>query len=350
MNWENHSRYKDIILRIDELRKKESPDNFFDIAQTIKREFSISGNITEDQISSLYRRAIKNIESISNNKKLKINPDEIIKPEVFKEKEIHPELQRQIKKILYRGKVITHPWGKKFKIGIISDTQYGSLYANQNLVESLYKKFKEEGCDAVYHPGDLVDGYKMYRGHEFEVADHGCKAQRERVIKDYPDVGLTTYWIRGNHDDSFWKNFGEDIGELIGKDRKDLICIGREEEDIRLGENENAPIIRLYHGSGGGTTYALSYQIQKYIESLSGGQKPDIIIMGHHHKLLDMPCYRNIFAILGGTTQSQTPFMKGKKAAAHLGGYIIEGKIDKQNRISNFKQEIIVFFEESIKK
>ena len=33
-----------------------------------------------------------------------------------------------------------------------------------------------------------------------------------------------------------------------------------------------------------GTAYALSYKIQKMVESMGGGEKPNILAVGHYHK------------------------------------------------------------------
>ena len=45
-----------------------------------------------------------------------------------------------------------------------------------------------------------------------------------------------------------------------------------------------------------GSAYALSYSGQKYCDSLSGGEKPKIIAMGHHHN--SSICSTGIFTLL----------------------------------------------------
>jgi len=80
-------------------------------------------------------------------------------------------------------------------------------------------------------------------------------------------------------------------------------------------------ILRLFH-PGGGTAYALSYHPQKWAESLSGGEKPHIALIGHYHKT-EYLFYRNIHIYQGGTFQMQTPYMRRKKLSAHLGGWVV---------------------------
>jgi len=90
-------------------------------------------------------------------------------------------------------------------------------------------------------------------------------------------------------------------------------------------------------------SYALSYTIQKLIDSMSGGEKPNILLNGHHHKSMYL-FYRNIHAFECGTACAQTPWMKGKRIAAHVGGWIIEVHVDKEGTITRCKNEFIPFY------
>jgi len=73
-----------------------------------------------------------------------------------------------------------------------------------------------------------------------------------------------------------------------------------------------------------------SYKPQKYVESLPGGRKPHVLLMGHFHKAEYMPVYRNVATFQVGTLQSQTPhFMRPKGLQAHLGFWIIEVRTTK---------------------
>lgn len=73
-------------------------------------------------------------------------------------------------------------------------------------------------------------------------------------------------------------------------------------------------------------SYALSYRLQKVIESLPGGNKPGILLAGHVHKF----CYifeRNVHAISCPSMQMQTPWMRGKRLAAHTGFLILDFEV-----------------------
>jgi DNA polymerase II small subunit/DNA polymerase delta subunit B len=88
------------------------------------------------------------------------------------------------------------------KFGLIGDTHIGSLYCRMDLIKAFYESCAAQGITTVIHVGDMLDGWKVYRGQEFELRDVGFDAQMARLISEYPDVGITTRFITGNHDAS----------------------------------------------------------------------------------------------------------------------------------------------------
>jgi hypothetical protein len=107
------------------------------------------------------------------------------------------------------------------------------------------------------------------------------------------------------------------ISRVVGKDIDSALdnfhFLGHDEADISL----KGVVMKLFHGEDG-NSYALSYRIQKIIESFSGGEKPHILITGHVHKYVKI-FERNIWAVGVGTMQRQTQWMRGKRIAAHVG-------------------------------
>jgi hypothetical protein len=90
-------------------------------------------------------------------------------------------------------------------------------------------------------------------------------------------------------------------------------------------------------------SYALSYTIQKRIDAMSGGEKPSILIDGHHHKMIYL-FYRNIHAIEAATFQSQTAWMRGKRLPAHMGGWIYQIHVDDEGTIQRCGAEFFPFY------
>lgn len=224
---------------------------------------------------------------------------------------------------------------RTIKFGLISDTHIGSKWAQISLIHEAYETFKREGIKHVYHAGDITEGWKMRPGHEHECYIHGSDDYVEETIQVYPKVeGITTYFITGNHDLSFVKLAGIDIGVQIANTRKDMVYLGQEIATVNLTPECTLELMHPRGGSG----YAVSYRPQKIVESLEGGTKPNLMCIGHYHKRLDME-YRNVEIVLPGAMQSQTPFMRGKALISTLGYYIIEIEVTESGQIDRFRPE-----------
>lgn len=241
----------------------------------------------------------------------------------LKESEEVRRLKRAVERITKRTINIKYPHDR-LKFGVLSDTHIGSIYADIEFLNYAYEVFRNENIEYVFHCGDLVDGEKMYRGQEYEIIEHGADKQIQCVVDTYPRVeGIKTYFILGNHDLSFWKTSGVNIGLRISALRDDMIYLGFTEADFTICDKI---IVRLFH-PGMGTAYAISYQVQKYIDSLSVGHEPDILLIGHLHKS-EYLFYSNIHAIQVGCLQFQTPKMREMRNAAMTGFWVCEIGID----------------------
>lgn len=230
-----------------------------------------------------------------------------------------------------------HLHGTDHRFGVLTDTHFGSLFTDLGLLNIAYDIFANRGIQTVLHAGDILDGQKVYKGHEFEVSVTGADGQIELCAEQYPyREGITTYFINGNHDRSFWKRSGIDIGPKISTLRPDLVYLGYQEEDIVLGDEPNQAVVRLFHPEDG-SAYAISYKSQRYISELSTISKPHLLVMGHYHKF-EFLYYQDIFVLQAGCIQRQTPFMRGRRLAAMTGFIIVELKINEKG-ISSIKPE-----------
>src|SRR5690606_15237948 len=118
-----------------------------------------------------------------------------------------------------------------------------------------------------------------------EIFVHGADDQARYVIEKHPyRIGIVTRFILGNHDTSHIKNGGHNIGIPITSKREDLQYLGIYNAKINITPN---CVVELNHPLDG-ASYALSYSLQKLIDSMSGGDKPNILLNGHHHKLFYM--------------------------------------------------------------
>lgn len=226
------------------------------------------------------------------------------------------------------------------RFGLMGDTQFGSKYAQITHLHNFYDLCEKEGIKNVYHTGDLTDGLKMRPGHEYELYEISADGQCDDVIKNYPRrKGVTTHFITGNHDASLYKHVGFDIGRAIAKDREDMHYLGRDYAVVNLTPECTLELRHPWDG----TAYAISYKIQKMIEAMESDSKPNILAVGHYHKMENI-FYRNVHAFQTACFQSQTPFTRGKGISVYMGGWIMTIRVDKNGYIQGITPSFIPYY------
>lgn len=207
------------------------------------------------------------------------------------------------------------------KFGVISCTHFGSKYAQITALHKYYQKCKDHGVDTVFHCGDLVDGERVYRGQRFEQHLQGFKDQRDFTVANYPKIeGIKTYIIAGNHDDSLLTYANIDVVAEIVLQREDMDYLGRYGAYVLLN---GVIIAKLHHGGPGGQAYARSYKMQKFVESFTSENKPQLYFLGHYHTNFQ-DFLRNIHCFQVACFQGQTPYLVRKGLDPQITGWIIE--------------------------
>lgn len=226
------------------------------------------------------------------------------------------------------------------KIAIMGDTQIGSKYTQWTHLRNFYNRCAIEGIKDVYHTGDMVDGLKMRTGHEYELYATSADDMIDDVVMNYPKIkGITTHFITGNHDASIYKQVGYDVGKMISMRRPDMEYLGRDCAVVYLTPKCSLELRHPWDG----TAYALSYKVQKMIESMESDSKPKILAVGHYHKA-EYLFYRNVHALQTGCFQGQTPFTRGKNISVHLGGWIVTLEVDDTGTIKSFAPKFIPYY------
>ena len=242
-------------------------------------------------------------------------------------------------------KIYQNGW---IRFGVISDTHLGSKYERLDVLNNAYNIFALEKVTTVFHAGNIIDGYGRFN--QFDVFNIGTEAQLNYCIKVYPQrEGITTHFITADdHEGWIVQREHINIGELLElKARKagrlDLHHLGYLESDVLFDIGSKPTRIRIFH-PGGGCAYALSYKPQKIIESIQGGEKPDLLLVGHYHKL-GYFTWRNVDVLLAGCTEDQTTFMRKKHIAAHIGFYIVTAHIAPDGSINRLIPEKISYYD-----
>lgn len=226
------------------------------------------------------------------------------------------------------------------RFGLTGDRHAGSLYHDPKALNSFYDYCETRGVSVVLDTGDMTDGHRVYRGQEFELRDLGFEKQIERINNDSPR-SIPTKFITGNHDASFKILAGAEIGKQIEKLVPEYEFLADTQARYKWETPNGDFTIDLLHPDGG-SSYAISYRIQKIIESLEGGKKPDMLAVGHFHKAECLPTYRNVIGVQSGTFQRQTPFMARKGLQAHVGGWIFEIIIGNGTKI--IRSEFVAYY------
>lgn len=210
--------------------------------------------------------------------------------------------------------------GQRIRVGAITDTHIGSVDFHEERLYQAFDEFHKEKIDFIVHAGDVLEGMSNRPGHVYELNQIGYAKQKEYAVQclgQWKDTDI--YAISGNHDRWYVKSSGANALEDISKELPNFHFLGHDEGEISL---KGKAVLDLWHGEDG-NSYALSYRLQKILESLTGGQKPNAMIAGHVHKYVNI-FERHVLCTSVGCIQSQTRWMRSKRIAAHSGFAVID--------------------------
>jgi|LGOV01.1.fsa_nt_gb predicted phosphodiesterase len=244
----------------------------------------------------------------------------------------HNETYFMEKRVHQDPKVYNHSIGKITEVEflVISDSHWCQTGQQKSFVEYIYDEAERRGIKSVYHVGDITDGYYKNRPEQiYDLFAIGSDQQKDYVVKNWPKKkGITTYLIIGNHDETHIRNGGFNIGTAIDNERNDIQYLGIGHAKIMLTPNCRMDLLHPLDGS----SYAVSYSGQKYMDALTGGDKPNILFVGHHHKVLYFP-YRNIHYFEVPSMTKQSSWMKRKRIANASGAWFVKLKVDEEGTI-----------------
>ena len=165
------------------------------------------------------------------------------------------------------------------KLLLISDTHLCSKYDRLDILRYLYDEPDRRGVKHILHSRDFTDGRSNIHEHVYELKEHSYEGKVDYCVEKYPRFDGQTFVISGNHDDWWYKSAGSEIIKSIAKQRDDIIYLGPDVADMKIGKLK----VRLFHGKGG-NAYAKSYKIQKYLDTIPTEELPDILQTGHIHQ------------------------------------------------------------------
>lgn len=239
---------------------------------------------------------------------------------------------------------------KEIRFAALADNHLASKYSRLDVLETLFDYWISIGIKNVYQMGNIIDGESRWNRNDLYA--HGIEDQSDYLIEHWPQrAGMTTRFITGDdHEGWYIQREGINIGKYLEQKARDagrteLKFVGHMEHNITLDRVRGKTTLRLVHG-GGGTAYAVSYTDQKYVESLQGGEKPHVVLVGHFHKW-NYGYPREVHAIQVGCGQDQTPFMRKKRIQAMIGGCTVTIKQDLTGVVRSCNAEWIPFYDRS---
>jgi len=237
-----------------------------------------------------------------------------------------------------------------YRFGAVSDTHLGSKHYREDVLGDLYDFFEKGGIEHVFHGGNWIEGVAPFN--RYDLAIHTWTDQIQFFIAKYPQrKGITTFYVTGDDHEGWIArreqfNIGNHLqSEAMANGRDDLVHLGYIEADVEVSRTggRKGTVIRVQHG-GGGSSYAISYRPQKIAESWQGGEKPDILILGHYHKLGYFNV-RNVHIVMPGCTEDQSTFMRKQSIEAHVGGVMVEVRLDSRNTITDFRTHFKTYYD-----
>ncbi len=219
--------------------------------------------------------------------------------------------------------------------GAIANTELGNIGYRDDALLAYYNVLAERGIKTVLHLGDIIAGppTKATKG---EVRFESLEQQAEYLAKNYPRVDdITTLFITApDCEGKFIDREKLDVGAYLQHvlqqhGRDDLVYLGHKSANITMPVQElvrgkkrtEKALVHLAHGSGR-RPYARSYPLQKTIQSLQGGTKPDLLLLGHFMQV-EWFMEREIWGAQVGGFKEQTPSMVNYRQHADVAGTII---------------------------
>lgn len=230
------------------------------------------------------------------------------------------------------------------KLLLISDTHLGSKFDRLDILRYLYDEADRKNVNYILHSGDLTEGLSGRPQQLYELKESSYTGQRDYVIDKYPKGDIPTYLIAGNHDLWWVRQCGADICKDISNNRDDLIYLGSDCEDLKIGKLR----IRLYHGTGG-NAYAKSYKLQKYLDSIPAEERPHILQTGHIHQAFFMK-QGNTNCFQTSCLQDLTPYERSKGLSNDKSCWWVDVYMDDKGNPVKINQELETFGKKLIKK
>lgn len=225
--------------------------------------------------------------------------------------------------------------GRWTMLAVMSDLHIGSKHCMEDDITRFVEYAYSEGFRHIVIPGDVCEGNLRHHGLQYELRCPGFDEQVDRMFQILPQKqGLEYRFCVGNHEiNSWWKSIGMRPDQAIQAraneaGRTDLIASGamtKAMESAYLclnpGDPETEIKTELSHTSDK-KAYAISYPLQKHVESIQPGAKPHLLLKGHlhAHSFFDL---RGVVCIQTACFKGQGEWERSKRMQPQIGGILL---------------------------
>ena len=212
------------------------------------------------------------------------------------------------------------------KFALIGDTHIWAKECDLEALHRFYDHAREEWVECILHAGDLVDGCNVYKGQQFEQSEIWYEDQVKKVVDDYPNIWVPTYYIWWNHDESYLKSSWADICRTISGLREDLVNLWYYDAVLKI----NGIKLQLQHWAWG-SSYSPDYKLLRYIDTIPAWEEPDIFGLWHYHRAIHS-LHRGIHWFMPWAFLKRNLLAKRYKFPNIIGGWIIDVTKDEKGK------------------
>jgi predicted phosphodiesterase len=211
---------------------------------------------------------------------------------------------------------------------VVSDTHLNNKQCDIDSLHKFYEDADKEWVDAFIHAGDLTDWINVYKWQIYELLNLSFDDQLRYVAENYPKIdGKETYFISGNHDESWLKQWWINFGDAVSRERLDMKHLGFYNASLKL----NGFDVEMQHGWGS-SPYAASYHLQRFMERIPQEVHLDLRVLWHYHRELSM-LYRGALAMLPWAFLKENLLAKRFKLGNNISGSVVKLKRNEDGKL-----------------
>ncbi len=227
------------------------------------------------------------------------------------------------------------------RFGVVADTHFGSPTFDLGVLRAAYRHFAEQGITDVLHAGNVLAGRAEKRYRQADRLTEDLEEQIQLLQEQYPRLsGITTHFILGHADQTFEKGQINPAHEICDA-RNDFKYLGVVEADLVFSPEGKKPFTIRVYNERPLYTYGVSYQAQKKLASMTGGDKPNIWLVSGTQQLWHSR-YQDVEAIKLPGLQHQTLKMRDRAYSGNV-GFMILNVVPEEHKVRLYTETFPVW-------